>query len=51
MPLPAPPQGTDWQVVFDTSVGPDTPSPRVLRCNEILTVAEKSTVLLESRTT
>jgi len=50
MPLPAPPQGTDWQVVFDTSVGPDTPSPRLLRCNEILTVAEKSTVLLESRT-
>jgi len=49
MTLPAPPQDTTWQVVFDTaSRAPDAPRPG-LAAGDVLSVAPRCTVLLESK--
>ncbi len=49
LPLPAPPQGAAWQVLFDT--GGSTPGPESTRYthDQALRVEPQSTVLLESR--
>jgi glycogen operon protein len=51
LPLPAPPQGAAWQVLFDT--GGNTPGPDSTRYmhGQALRVEPQSTVLLESKAT
>jgi pullulanase/glycogen debranching enzyme len=49
MTLPAPPQGTTWQVVCDTAGrAPPAPQPG-LAAGDVLPVAPRCTVLLESK--
>jgi pullulanase/glycogen debranching enzyme len=47
--LPQAAHGSGWQVVLDTSRTDKEPAPRVLRCNELLRLEPRSTLLLESR--
>jgi glycogen operon protein len=49
MTLPAPPPGSAWAVLFDTSNEELSIDPRILHCNEPLQVEQRSTVLLESQ--
>ena len=46
--LPQAAHGEAWQVVLDTSRAEAAPAPRVLRCNELLRLEARSTMLLES---
>jgi isoamylase len=48
-PLPAPPEGSVWQILFDTGAESGVVEPRVLQRGETLRVGYKSTVLLEAR--
>jgi glycogen operon protein len=47
--LPQAAHGNAWQVALDTSLAAPPPGPRVLRCSEVLRLAARSTMLLESR--
>jgi len=47
--LPQAAHGNAWQVALDTSLADPQPAPRVLRCNEVLRLESRSTMLLESR--
>jgi hypothetical protein len=47
MTLPRPPQGEAWTRLFDTSLE-QAGDELLLRCNEILRVDQRSTILLES---
>jgi isoamylase len=47
MTLPRPPQGEAWTRLFDTSLE-QAGGELLLRCNEILRVDQRSTILLES---
>jgi glycogen operon protein len=49
MALPAPPEGSQWSLVFDTGDHEHGFDARLLQRNETLTVEQRSTVLLESR--
>jgi hypothetical protein len=49
MLLPQAAHGNAWQVVLDTSLAAPQLGPRVLRCNEVLRLEARSTMLLESR--
>ena len=46
--LPQAAHGRVWQVVLDTSRADAESAPRVLRCNEVLRLEARSTLLLES---
>ena len=47
--LPQAAHGDAWQVALDTSLANPEAGPRVLRCNEVLRLESRSTLLLESR--
>jgi isoamylase len=48
MPMPAPPAGASWSILFDTGAGTDLAEPRLVQGGEMLRIGLKSTVLLES---
>jgi hypothetical protein len=49
MALPAPPQDTTWQVVFDTASRASDVTRPGLAAGDVLSVAPRCTVLLESK--
>jgi hypothetical protein len=48
MPMPTPPEGAAWSILFDTGAG-TLAEPRLLQGGEILRIGFKTFVLPESR--
>ena len=46
--LPQSSHGGSWRVIIDTASPEEDPAPRILRCSETITLASRSTLLLES---